>query len=333
MQLFKLIKKSLLVWQSYDYADLLLESYHHFQNFLLSCVRLWRDMWDIFLGALRVKTPSQLLSISEALENSLISLISLVNSRPIGPIDEAEVRRHAKIIQESGVHTVAVVGIFSNIDAAEVTQEQKVKRLLEKYIPGVDVVCSRDMGSGGFIERENASIINASILALARETIGGFQNAVATLGLDCPLYLTQNDGTVMSAQAASITPIKTFSSGATVSNPSLFYNLLNICVLIITIKQNSLTGAVFLAGLHSPTSEINLHECQVIMACISSSLSSMQNLTIVGRYWRDISRFCCSVFQWLPKTVTGDCQSWWSSNRIFYARSVELWSGGRLSSS
>jgi N-methylhydantoinase A/oxoprolinase/acetone carboxylase beta subunit len=113
------------------------------------------------------------------------------------------------------------VGIFSNLDSAEVTQEQRVKSILEECIPGIDVVCSRDMGSGGFVERENASIINASILTLARETISGFQDAVSRLGLECPLYLTQNDGTVMSAQAASNAPIKTFSSGATVGILSL----------------------------------------------------------------------------------------------------------------
>jgi N-methylhydantoinase A/oxoprolinase/acetone carboxylase beta subunit len=116
------------------------------------------------------------------------------------------------------------------------------------------------MGSGGYIERENAAIINASILALARETIGGFQVAVATLGLDCPLYLTQNDGTIMSAQAASIAPIKTFSSGAT----------------------NSLTGAVFLAGLHSPTSNIDLETCQVIMVDVGGTSADFAALSSSG---------------------------------------------------
>ena len=68
------------------------------------------------------------------------------------------------------------------------------------------------------MERENAAILNGSILKFARKTIKGFQDAITGIGLNCPLYLTQNDGTVMDVAAASVAPIKTFSSGATVSS-------------------------------------------------------------------------------------------------------------------
>lgn len=67
------------------------------------------------------------------------------------------------------------------------------------------------------MERENAAILNGSILKFARKTIRNFQLAIAELGLRCPLYVTQNDGTILEAAAAARTPIKTFSSGATVS--------------------------------------------------------------------------------------------------------------------
>jgi hypothetical protein len=43
----------------------------------------------------------------------------------------------------------------------------------------------------GFIERENAAILNASIGAFAQRTIRGFQLAMRRLGLRCPLYITQ----------------------------------------------------------------------------------------------------------------------------------------------
>lgn len=47
------------------------------------------------------------------------------------------------------------------------------------------------VGQVGFIERENASILNASIMSFALHTISGFQRAMKRLGLACPLYLTQ----------------------------------------------------------------------------------------------------------------------------------------------
>ncbi len=83
------------------------------------------------------------------------------------------------------------------------------------------------VGQVGFLERENASILNASITSFAQHTIRGFERAMDRLGLTCPLYITQNDGTLTSAADAARLPIRTFSSGAT----------------------NSMRGASYLAGI------------------------------------------------------------------------------------
>ena len=83
------------------------------------------------------------------------------------------------------------------------------------------------MGQVGLLERENAPILNASILTFAQRTIRGFQKAILALNLTCPLFLTQNDGTLTTAAAAAQLPIRTFASGPT----------------------NSMRGAAFLAGL------------------------------------------------------------------------------------
>lgn len=53
------------------------------------------------------------------------------------------------------------------------------------------------------------------------------------LGLNCPLYLTQNDGTLTSAAEAAGLPVRTFNSGAT----------------------NSMRGAAYLAGYGLQTGE------------------------------------------------------------------------------
>lgn len=102
---------------------------------------------------------------------------------------------------------------------------------MQQIIPDIDVVCSRDIGRVGFLERENAAILNGSILKFARKTISGFQDAINGLGLHCPLFLTQNDGTVMDIDAAAVAPIKTFSSGATVS---FIRSLLSVSVVTLT---------------------------------------------------------------------------------------------------
>jgi N-methylhydantoinase A/oxoprolinase/acetone carboxylase beta subunit len=84
---------------------------------------------------------------------------------------------------------------------------------------------SHRLGRIGLLERENAALLNAALIDLARATIAGFITAVR--GIAAPLYLTQNDGTMMQAETAATLPVMSFSSGAT----------------------NSMRGAAFLSGL------------------------------------------------------------------------------------
>ena len=84
---------------------------------------------------------------------------------------------------------------------------------------------SHRLGRIGLLERENAALLNAALIDLARQTIAGFVSAVR--GVAAPLYLTQNDGTMMQAETAAALPVMSFSSGAT----------------------NSMRGAAFLSGL------------------------------------------------------------------------------------
>lgn len=121
---------------------------------------------------------------------------------------------------------VAIVGVFSPLDHQGV-HEETCKRLMLEQDPSLSVVCSHAIGGVGLLERENATILNASILNLAQRTVQAFCQAMVQLQLDCPLFLTQNDGTLTDAVSAVALPIKTFASGPT----------------------NSMTGAAFLACL------------------------------------------------------------------------------------
>jgi N-methylhydantoinase A/oxoprolinase/acetone carboxylase beta subunit len=89
------------------------------------------------------------------------------------------------------------------------------------------VTRSSEIGRIGLLERENAAILNACLRALAKETVAAFRRSIAEMGISAPLYLTQNDGTLMSADFAELYPVLTFASGPT----------------------NSMRGAAFLSGL------------------------------------------------------------------------------------
>ncbi|KIW16517.1 hypothetical protein PV08_06572 [Exophiala spinifera] len=130
-------------------------------------------------------------------------------------IDVNEVVRACSDIRTRKARAVVVAGVYSPIDT-QFRQEEKVKEIILREIPGIDVVCSHEVANIGFLERENAAILNAAILRYARRTVRSFESAMGRLGMSrCPLYLTQNDGTLLDAAGAARTPIRTFSSGVT----------------------------------------------------------------------------------------------------------------------
>ncbi|EXF76115.1 hypothetical protein CFIO01_07980 [Colletotrichum fioriniae PJ7] len=132
----------------------------------------------------------------------------------IAELDEDAVRREVRVICDKGIRSIVVVGIFSPLDVMY-RQEERAAEIISDVYPGADVVMSKDVANIGFLERENAAILNASILPFARRTIRSFQDAVTQLGLKCPVFVTQNDGTILPAAAAARLPIRTFSSGPT----------------------------------------------------------------------------------------------------------------------
>lgn len=140
-----------------------------------------------------------------------------VDGNLISELDEAALREECKVIKEKGIRSIVVDGVFSPIDTVY-KQEERAAEIVREEFAGegaVDVVLSKEVANLGFIERENAAILNAAILPFARRTIRSFQEPVKKLGLDCPVFITQNDGTILSGDAAARLPIRTFSSGPT----------------------------------------------------------------------------------------------------------------------
>lgn len=135
-----------------------------------------------------------------------------VDGNEILPIDEEEVRNHAKKIRTLGLKSIAITGIFSPVFQE---QEQKVLEILQKEIPDANIVLSNDLSGIGLLERENLTILNAAVKNFANKIIKAFSKAVRSSGIDAPILLTQNDGTVLTINEALKIPIKTFSSGTT----------------------------------------------------------------------------------------------------------------------
>jgi N-methylhydantoinase A/oxoprolinase/acetone carboxylase beta subunit len=148
-----------------------------------------------------------------------------LDGRPIAPFDRAALIAAAERIRVSGVQAVGITSVFSPIDPS---LELEAEGILAELCPGVEVTLSHRLGRIGLLERENVTLLNAALLPLARRTVAAFVAALAESGLDAPVFLTQNDGTVTHADTAARFPVMSFASGAT----------------------NSIRGAAVLSGLH-----------------------------------------------------------------------------------
>jgi N-methylhydantoinase A/oxoprolinase/acetone carboxylase beta subunit len=146
------------------------------------------------------------------------------DGRVIAPLDEGEIRRVAADLAAKGIGTVAISSVFSPVNAE---YEQRAADILSAELPGLHVSLSHQIGRIGLLERENATIVNACLRELADQIADAFSAALATVGITAPLYLSQNDGTLMDVEYARHYPVATFASGPT----------------------NSMRGAAFLSGL------------------------------------------------------------------------------------
>ncbi|KAF4620233.1 hypothetical protein G7Y89_g14587 [Cudoniella acicularis] len=135
-----------------------------------------------------------------------------VDGTPISSLNIQQLKDQASIIKSKSITSVVVIGIYSPSNPAQ--EEEACSILSAELGPGYDVSCSYEIGRLGFLERENASILNASLRRFARHVIAGFSYAVQHLGR-CKLYITLNDGTLSRASAAAEYPVRCFSSGPT----------------------------------------------------------------------------------------------------------------------
>jgi N-methylhydantoinase A/oxoprolinase/acetone carboxylase beta subunit len=146
------------------------------------------------------------------------------DGRRLAPFDEAATREAAARIRDLGITAAAVSAVFSPLSPE---CEERAAQILRDAVPGIAITLSHQLGRIGLLGRENAALLNASLTSLARRTTGAFIQAMKESGIRAPLFLTQNDGTVMQAAFAEAFPVYSFSSGPT----------------------NSMRGATYLSGL------------------------------------------------------------------------------------
>lgn len=147
-----------------------------------------------------------------------------VDGREIAPFDEEKVRHAVRALRAGRVRAIAISSAFAPLNA---TMEERAAAIVRQEYPDAALTVSHAIGRIGFIERENAAIMNATLSGLAARVIASFEAGVRGLGITAPLYISQNDGTLISAAQAAAYPVTTIGSGPT----------------------NSMRGAAFLTGV------------------------------------------------------------------------------------
>ena len=170
----------------------------------------------------RVDWPPGLAAVADG-GHYLLSGGHEYDGRVLMDLDEAAVTAAARRIRADGVDAVAVTAVFSPLTAEH---EERAAAILRAELPGLRVTLSSQIGRIGLLERENVALLNASLADLAERTVSAFLRALQESGIDAPLYITRNDGTVAGTATTQREPVFSFASGPT----------------------NSMRGAAFLSG-------------------------------------------------------------------------------------
>jgi N-methylhydantoinase A/oxoprolinase/acetone carboxylase beta subunit len=144
------------------------------------------------------------------------------DGRPIDTFDADGVRRF--LAQVAPVDGVAVTSVFASVSS---DHELAAAEIVREELGDVHISLSHEIGSVGLLERENATVLNGALAAVARSVGEALQSALASYGLAPAAFFAQNDGTLMALDEAIRIPVLTIGSG----------------------PANSMRGAAYLTGI------------------------------------------------------------------------------------
>lgn len=148
----------------------------------------------------------------------------LFNGKPIAELDVAALD---KVVEDIASHQVKSIAVAAAFSPAIADHEVQMAERIRQKIPDANISLSHEIGRLGILERENAALLNAALGDLANRVVSNMRSALAERNINCPFYVSQNDGTLMAADYIARYPALTFSSGPT----------------------NSLRGAAILSGV------------------------------------------------------------------------------------
>lgn len=176
------------------------------------------------IGVLRIGAPASLgipLMVDWAEDLKAIAVKTAIigggfeyDGKELAPFDVAAATAFFEELKAQNVKSVAISCVFSTVRN---DHELEAAKLCKKIMgEDVHVSVSSEIGSMGLIERENATILNAALYKVAQSFTEGFAQSLADEGVcNARVYLSQNDGTLMTMDYARRYPILTIACGPT----------------------------------------------------------------------------------------------------------------------
>lgn len=136
----------------------------------------------------------------------------LYDGWPLAELNDCEVHRVINDLVSKRVEAVSISSAFSPMNPQP---ELELGRRLRAALPDAHITLSHKLGRLGILERENAALLNTSLLSFADRVVTAFVDAIRQRGIKCRFFVSQNDGTLMDAEFARQFPALTFASGPT----------------------------------------------------------------------------------------------------------------------
>ncbi len=175
------------------------------------------------IGILRIGAPATLgippmVDWPEDLKNIAVSSAIVgggyeYDGKEIAPFDMEAAKSFFENLKGK-VASVSISCVFSTVR----NDHELAAAALCKQIMGEDihVSISSEIGSMGMVERENATILNAALHQVAKSFTEGFAHSLAEEGItNVDIFISQNDGTLMTLEFARRYPILTIACGPT----------------------------------------------------------------------------------------------------------------------
>lgn len=131
-----------------------------------------------------------------------------LDGRTIGPEpDDQAVARLVSEIRRQKLEAAAITGVFSPVHPMQ--EIHLAAALTEALGPAFPLALSHWLGSIGLVERENGTVLNAALVHVGPRAAETTTRVLTRLGITSPVFMAQNDGTLMSLQVAARFPILT----------------------------------------------------------------------------------------------------------------------------